>query len=161
MTDPKEAYVEFAEALSELTTLENRIHNKRRLVEELRQELRSEKCDGSFGVEFTGHAFKQISERLEEVAMESPKAYQDVFQDDSPQDSLFLPSNLKSFIITLLSSANKKGFFKKEDSKSSKGTEGVEYRYTININKWSDKKLLQFIAIVEDNYIKTGFFTWV
>ena len=159
--DPKQKYIDFAETLSELTTLEIRIHNKRRLVENLKQELKSNKCDGSFGVEFTGHAFKQISERLEGLSMESPVIYKDVFKEDSPQDSLLLPSNLKSFIITLLSNANKKGDFKSEESKSNKNTNGVEYRYTINMNKWSGEKILQFIAIVEDNYIKTGFFNWV
>ena len=159
--DPNDKYVEFAEAFSELITLENRIHNKRRLVEDLRRDLKSDECDGSFGIEFTGHAFKQISERLEEIAMESPAIYKDVFKEESPHDSLLLPSNLKSFVITLLSNANKKGHFKAEDSKSNKNANGTEYRYTINMKKWSGEKLLQFIAIVEDNYIKTGFFNWV
>lgn len=160
MTSPNDRYIEFARALNELTTLESRIHNKRRLVEEIKQELKTEVDGGGFGVEFTGHGFKQISERLEEISLESQVIYNDVFKNSSPSDSLLLPSNLKSFIITLLSDANKKGQFSVEESKSPKNPNGKEYRYTINMKKWSGEKLLQFIAIVEDNYIKTGFFNW-
>ena len=159
--NPKDRYIEFAEAFSELVTLESRIHNKRRLVEDLKQELKSEDNDGSYGLEFTGHAFKQISERLEEIAMESTIVYKDVFKSGSPSESLLIPSNLKSFIITLLSDANKKGQYKEEESKSNKSPDGKEYRYTINMNKWNSDKSLQFIAIVEDNFIKTGFFNWI
>lgn len=162
MVDLKERYIEYAEALSELTTLENRIHNKRRLVEDIRTELESNESDKSFGIEFSGHAFKQISERLGELAMENPIIYEDVFKDGSPSESLIFPPNLKSFIITMLSNANKKGQYRKEESRSNKNSNGVEFRYTINMKKWSgEKKLLQFIAIVENNYIKTGFFNWV
>jgi len=154
-------YVEFAEALSELTTLENNIHNKRRFVEDIKKELKSDESDKSIGLEFTGHAFLQISERLEEIALRYSTIYNDVFRVDSPSESLLVPSNMKSFIITLLSNAHKKEQFKEEQSRSNKNTNGVEFRYTININKWSDDKSLQFIAVVEDNYIKTGFFNWV
>lgn len=160
MTDHKNMYVEFAETLNELINLENKIYNKRRLVEELRKELIEKNNNGSFGIEFTGHAFKQISERLEEIAMENPVIYKDVFKNDSSSDSLLLPSNLKSFVITLLSDANKKGQFIQEESKSNRNTNGVQYKYTINMKKWSNEKTLQFIVIVEDNYIKTGFFNW-
>jgi len=160
LTDHKNMYVEFAETLNELINLENKIYNKRRLVEELRKELIEKNNNGSFGIEFTGHAFKQISERLEEIAMENPVIYKDVFKNDSSSDSLLLPSNLKSFVITLLSDANKKGQFIQEESKSNRNTNGVQYKYTINMKKWSNEKTLQFIVIVEDNYIKTGFFNW-
>ena len=44
----------------------------------------------------------------------------------------------------------------KEDSRNRK-----EYRYTIDMTKWSGEKNLQFVAIVENNHIKTGFFNWV
>ncbi len=159
--DLKDKYVEFAEAFSELVTAESRIHNKRRLVEDIKKELKSDKNNSSYGLDFTGHAFQQISERLEEIAMESSVIYRDVFKNDSPSESLLIPSNLKSFIMTLLSDANKKGQYKEEDSRSNKNPNSVEYRYTINMNKWNGEKSLQFIAIVEDNYIKTGFFNWI
>lgn len=154
----EDRYVEYAEALSDLVSLETNIHNKRRLVSELKLELNSKDNDGSFGVEFTAHAFKQISERLEELALEYPVIYQDVFKE-SPSESILLPSNLKTFVITLLADARKKNNFRKEESKNT--TEGFEFRYIINMNKWSNEKTLQFIAIVEGNFIKTGFFNWV
>jgi hypothetical protein len=155
----EDKYIKYAETLSELTTMEAQIHNKKRIVEELRKDLvDQEKGDDSFGIEFTAHAFRQVSERLEFLAMENPVIYNDVFKKEMPSDSLLLPSNLKSFVITLLADARKKNNFTEEESKNSNG---IEYRYTINMNKWSDDKLLQFVAIVENNHIKTGFFNWV
>lgn len=159
--ESEEKYVEYASQLSELVTLESAIYNKRRLVEELKQELKSDENNKSCGLEFTGHAFKQISERLEEISMENSIIYREVFKSSSPSDCLLMPSNLKSFIITILSDANKNGQYKEEESRSNKNSDGTEYRYTINMNKWSGDKALQFIAIVENNYIKTGFFNWV
>jgi len=149
-------YTQYAELLSELTEIESKIHNKRMLVLDLKDRLKSEEI-GSCGIDFTGHAFKQISERLEEIAMMSPVIRKDVFRDDEVSQSLMLPSNLKSFIITLLASALKNGNVKEEDSKSN----GKEYRYTVDMSKWSGEKNLQFIAIVENNNIKTGFFNWI
>ena len=161
MTNPKEKYLEFAESFSELISLEGRIHNKRRLVEDLKQELKSSDSDGACGIEFTAHAFKQISERLEELAMESTVIYKDVFNIKSPSDSLLVPSNLKSFVITLLANANNTGCYEPEESRSNKTSSGIQYKYTMNMTKWSGEKSLQFIAIIESGYIKTGFFNWV
>lgn len=151
-----DTYIRYAESLSELTEMELKIHNKKALVYDLKEELKKEE-NGSCGLEFTGHAFKQISERLEEIAMMSPVIRKDVFKDENYFKSLLLPSNLKPFIITLLASAHKKGNVKEEESKSS----GKEYRYTVDMTKWSGEKNLQFVAIVENNHIKTGFFNWV
>lgn len=149
-------YIKYAESLSELTSMESGIHNKRRFVIDTRNKLISDDGDASFGIEFTAHAFKQIAERLEELALSDGIIYSDVFKSD-PSESLMSPSNLKSFVITLLADARKKNNFKEDTSKSN----GIEYRYTINISKWSNEKTLQFIAIVENNNIKTGFFNWV
>jgi len=157
--DLSDRYIEFAETLSELTTLENNIHNKRRLVEDIKKELKSEENNKSAGLEFTGHAFQQVSERLEEIALKDSVIYNDVFKNESPSESLLLPSNMKSFIITLLSNAHKKEQYKEEPSNKNNG-ESI-FRYTININKWSNEKTLQFVAIVEDNFIKTRFFNWI
>lgn len=160
--DKSNKYIEYAKELGELISLESNVYNKRRLVDELRNELKSnETGDERFGIEFTGHAFKQISERLEELAMDNPIIYESVFNPDEPSESLLKPSNLKSFVITLLSDANKRGNFKKEESKSNKTDDGYEYRYTINMSKWNGEKSLQLIVIVENNYIKTAFFNWV
>lgn len=157
MKELEDIYLDYAEAYSELISMESQIHNRRRLVDELKIHLTSPESDGSFGVEISAHAFKQISERLEELAMQSTAIYSDVFKND-PQESLMTPSNLKSFIITTLANAHKKKHFSRERSKNSAG---VEFRYIIDIKKWSGDKTLQFVVIVENNYIKTGFFNWV
>ena len=157
-----EKYVQFAEAFSDLQELESNVYNKRCLILNLSEEFKNNKEASCIGIEFTAHAFKQISERLEEISRMNPTIYRDVFKPESPSNSLLIPSNLKSFIITLLSNANKKGDFTEEKSKSSKSSEdSFEYRYTVDMKKWSSEKTLQFIAIVENNYIKTGFFNWV
>jgi hypothetical protein len=154
----EDKYLEFAEMLSELSTTELKIRNMKRVVEELKDELSQDKNDGSYGLELSGHAFKQLSERLEILALENVAIYRDVFKD-STTSSLMLPSNLKSFIITLIANARKKGDFTKDKSKNS--SDGVEYRYTIDIKSWSNEKTLQLVCIVENNYIKTGFFNFV
>ena len=151
-------YLEFAEMLSELSTAELKIRNMKRVVEELRDELTQDGNDGSYGLELSGHAFKQLSERLETLALENVSIYKDVFKD-STTSSLLLPSNLKSFIITLIANAKKRGDFTKDKSKNS--ADGTEYRYTIDIKSWSTEKTLQLVCIVENNYIKTGFFNFV
>jgi hypothetical protein len=157
-----EKYIQYAEALSDLTSLESDIHNKKRLTEDLRIELKSDEYDGSFGLEFTDHAFKQILERLEELAVSNSIIYKDVFKPDDTSKSLLIPSNTKSFIIALLADGHSKKMFKERDSKSNKSQEGSkEYRYEIEMKKWSKEKSLQFVAIVENNFIKTGFFNWV
>ena len=109
-------YTDFARSLNELVSIENEIHNKRRLMQSFKKELIDE-GDGGFGIEFSGHSFKQISERLEEIAMESPIVYNDVYNRE-PTEILLLPSNLKSFVITMLANAREKDSFKEEKSKS-------------------------------------------
>ena len=149
-------YLEYAELLSELYTAERKIRNSRRLVEELKAELST--CDGSYGLDLSAHAFKQISERLEALALEHPQIYKDVFIRDSRAECLLLPSNLKTFIITLIANAKKKGTYSEVPSKNSSGS---EWKYTIEIKGWSSDKTLQLICIVENNNIKTGYFNFV
>lgn len=154
----EDTYIQFAEALSEYINIEKEIHDKSRLVTELKVQLSTGNNDGSFATEFTGHAFKAIAERLEELAAENPIIHNYIFRD--PLNPLLMPSNLKSFIISLLADARKKGDYKIEQSKNTK--DGNEFRYNINIAKWgSDGKKLFLVVIVEDNHVKTGFFNWV
>ena len=157
MIEFQDKYLEYAEMLSESTSLELKIRNMKRITEELKTELSQEGNDGSYGIELSGHAFKQISERLEILALENSVINKDVFKG-SRAECLLLPSNLKSFIITLLANARKRGDYKEDKSKNSTG---VEYRYTIEIKGWSGEKVLQLICIVENNYIKTGYFNFV
>ena len=157
LTDLEDKYLEYAEILSDLSTNELKIRNMKRILEELKIELSQEGSDGSYGIELSAHAFKQISERLEGLALENSIIYKDVFKD-AKSECLILPSNLKPFIITLVADARKKQSFTKEKSKNS---DGVEFRYTIDLQKWSNEKILQLVCIVENNYIKTGFFNFV
>lgn len=153
-------YVEFAKELSELGGLEMQVSELKRSIEEKRFSLISNEGDGSHGVEISAHAFKQISERLEILALENDDIYRDFINVSNPSQSKSIPSNLKSFIITLIASAKKKGSFSKEPSKNTTG--GFEYRYNIEIKKWSDaKNTLQFVCIVENNNVKTGYFNWL
>lgn len=152
-------YLEFAKELSELGSLEMHMSELKRSIEDKRYSLVSSEGDGSHGVEISAHAFKQIAERLELIAMENDDIYRDFINIQNPNESKSIPSNLKSFIITLIASAKKKGAFSKEPSKNTTG--GYEYRYNIEIKKWSDaKNTLQFICIVENNNVKTGYFNW-
>jgi hypothetical protein len=157
MDDLSDRYLDYAELLSELTTLELKLRNMKRATEEFKTELTQIENDGSYGVDLSAHAFKQISERLEILSLENSVINNDVFKG-SRAECLLLPSNLKSFIITLIANARKKGDFKIDKSKNS---DGSEYRYTIDLKGWSNEKVLQLVCIVENNYIKTGFFNFV
>jgi len=158
MASLEEKYLEYAEMVSELSSAELKIHNMRRIVSELKSDLSGPESDGGFGIDISAHAFKQISERLETLALESVEIFNDVFKNGAAE-SLILPSNLKSFIITLLADARSKGNYTKENSKNTSG--GTEFRYVIDIKKWSDDKILQMVCIVENRNIKTGYFNWV
>lgn len=154
-----EIYIQYAESLSELITLENKLSNQKILAENLRKTLLSEETDGGYGIDMTAHAFKQISERMEDLVMENGDIRADVLNTSDPEKSLIMPSNLKSFIISILADARKKGFYKKIPSKS--GGSGIEFHFTIEIKKWSNERVLQFTGIVENGNIKTGYFNWI
>jgi len=156
MSDLQKRYTEYSAILSDLVDIEAETHNKKRILIDLADELNnSEENDGSYGIEFSSHAFYQLSERLEQIAMENPIIHSDVYKEDK---CLLSPSNLKSFIITAISNARENGSFKEQDSKNS---DGKEFRYTINMKKWSNQKSLKLVIIVEDNKIKSGWFNWV
>lgn len=154
----KELYQRYAEALNDCTVEEKKLYNIRRLVEDLKSEIR-ESDNPSFPIELTAHAFKQISERIERLAMENSTIHINVF-GQSPQDSILIPSNLRTFVILLMSKAMKDGRIDRRPSKHTSGSE--EFHYVIDIDDWSSTdQVLQFTAVVENNVIKTGFFNWV
>lgn len=153
-----ETYIELAESLSELIDLESKIYNRKRLFDKLKQDLLTRDDKGSCGKEFSASGFRIISEGLEKKALESHIVYNDVFKEGDPTASLLNPSNLKSFVITLMADAHKKGNFKEKPSKNDKN--GVEFKYTIEMKKWKGEKNLRFEVIVENGFIKTGFFNW-
>jgi len=156
--DISEKFLEYAEMISELSSTELKAQNIRRIIEDTKSELFAID-DGSCGLDLSAHAFKQISERLEKLAIENTVIYEDVFNRQTKSECILLPSNLKSFVITLVANAHRKGEFSKEPSKNNSA--GVEYRYSIEIKKWSSDKDLYLICIVENNNIKTGYFNWV
>ena len=158
-TEMDDVYLEYAKELSELGGLEMQLSELRRSIEDKKTSLLSNQGDGSHGVEISAHAFKQISERLELLAFDYDIIYRDFINIENPSQSKSIPSNLKSFVLTLIAQAKKKGSFSKEPSKNTTG--GFEYRYNIEIKKWSDaKNTLLFTCIVENNNIKTGYFNW-
>lgn len=153
--DLKTKYEEFAVAYSEYVETEKGLHNYIRLVDNLKRDISSME-PSSAPIEMSAHSFKQISERLEDLAMENSLIYDDVF--NAAGDCLLAPSNLKSFVYTMISKAINADSFTIENSRHSSGS---EYRYTVDIEKWSGVKTLQFTAIVENNCVKTGYFNWV
>jgi len=131
-----------------------------RLIEDKLKILMSSESDGSHAIEISAHAFKQIYERLEALAFENDVIYEDFADSKNFNRSLSFPTNFKCFILTLVASAKKKGSFSKEPSKNT--ANGFEFRYNIEIKKWSnEKRTLQFTCIVENGNIKTGYFNWL
>ncbi len=127
-------------------------------MEDLKKEL-SESTDQKIAIDISAHAYRQVSERICSIAMESTIIWRDVFRPDSPNESLLVPSNLKSFLITLMANAYEKKQFHEEDSRNTNG--GKEIHYTVEIKKWSDEKILQFVGIVENHTLKTAYFNWI
>jgi hypothetical protein len=148
-------YKEYAKTYHEIVDTTRVLNIKKRNLEELINELKE---DGKYGLEFTSHGFSQIAEKLEDLAGDNQMIYNDVIRPDSPQDALIIPSNLKSFVISLLSMALEEGNVVEKDSR----TKGKEFHYITVIKKWLiNKKVIEFTCIVENNCIKTGYFNYV
>jgi hypothetical protein len=156
LTPLDDLYVQFAELFGSINDAEHNLTNQRRDLARIKEKIVSNESDGGYGVEFTAHAFKQISERLESLALDNPVIYDDIFNITDPQHSLIIPSNLKSFIISVIAAARKSGLFTKERSRQG----GTEFHYRIKMEKWSSDRELEFVGIVENGNIKTGFFNW-
>ena len=153
-------YLQYAEVLGDVSTLELELSEKKRALTEIRGELESyKKDDGSYGLDLTAHAFTNITDRLSQLASEYPVIYSDVFNPNQPSRALLWPNNLRAFIISILASAREKKSFQEKPSKNTTG--GKEYHYNVEIKKWStDREVLIFTAIVESNVVKTGYFNW-
>jgi hypothetical protein len=147
-------YKNYSRIYHEVVDLTRALNNKRRELDTIVADFN----DGQYGVEFTAHAVANIATRLEEMASENQNIYNDVFRPDSQMDALIIPSNLKSFVISLLSIAVEEKTIEKKASKSG----GFEYHHTTNIKKWTvGKKAVKFTCVVENNTIKTGYFNYV
>lgn len=155
-----DVYLAYVKEFSELGDLEIQAAELRRSIDNKRESLISNEGDGSHAVDISAHAFKQIFERLELLARDNELILRDFINLEDRARSLSIPSNLKSFIFTIVANAKKKGHFSKESSKNT--TDGFEFRYNIEIKKWSSKReTLQFVCIVENCNIKTGYFNWI
>jgi len=154
-------YLQYADILSQTAILEFQLNEKKRALEEMKDELDKDKfTDGGFGLELSAHAFTNISSRLSALAVENIVIYKDVMNSENQADSLIWPSNMKAFVIGMIANARQKKEFEIKDSKNRDG--GKEFHYEIEIKTWSNSKsALVFIAIVESNVIKTGYFNWI
>ena len=156
-TSASDKYIEFAQALNESIDLERRMIEKQRVMKRFKKEISKDSNGEGCGIEFTGSAYKLLSEGLESITKNSDIVKDDVFKDD-PELSLLNASNLKSFIITVMADAHKKGNFEERPSRNN--DKNVEYKYTIEMKKWRDEKNLKLEIIVENGFIKAGFFNW-
>lgn len=153
----RDPYLQYAEVLSEISEIENKLSNKQRLLEDLRQDL-IDKNDPSICIIITDHAYRQASERLDVLSRESTQIFKDVVSPENQSKSLLRPSNIQAFLIGMIAQAHSA---KKVSEAESKSGNGVEYRYNIEIKKWStNEKKLFFIGIVENSVIKTCYFNW-
>jgi hypothetical protein len=159
LTDLDALYKQYAEAFSEKAEMDSKIKNLTRLVDDLKSQIKEKDIAGEFGLSMTAHASSQIAKRLELLASESSKIFNDVMNTSNPSESLIWPTNMESFILGILSKARSSGQYTVENSKNSSGK---EYHYNIEIKDWAmENRKLIFTGLVENNNIKTGFFNWV
>lgn len=155
--DYDKKYIEYAELMTSISATESDLDNKRRRLNDIKSELSY--MDGIYGLELSAHAIANISSRIEHLARENSHIYIDVMNHEDPTKSLIWPSNMKSFIISIIAHAKSKGDY--NERKSRNNPDHKEYHFDIEIGKWRlDNKKLNFIAIVESNIIKTGYFNW-
>jgi hypothetical protein len=146
-------YIRYSKLIKELSAHENAMCQIRRDLKMVKDELQKHTDDG-VALEMTSHSFSNITARLEDLMNDNPGIY-----DKIMKDNLFVPSNLKSFVIDLISNARKNGMFNVQDSKNNRGA--FEYHYKIIMDDWSNEThLLEFTAIVEAGVLKTGYFNW-
>jgi hypothetical protein len=157
----KMSYDEYVNAKKEAEEFKRLYKRSKIVVDEVTIGMSSDTDDdhsGRYGMEITGHGFKQIAERLEELATDHVHIYKDVFVKDDPFDMLLIPTNLKMFVFNILREAERLGD-KWRSKSSAKG--GIEYVYTMEIKKWcKGKNRCTFTCIIEDNNIKTGYFDY-
>lgn len=154
-----DTYMTYAKTLFELANMKSEVSKLERLIGDLKDKISSDDETGSCALDMSSHASKQILERFESLASENSHIYDDVWKPTNIRASLMSPTNMKSFIISIIANARKNGDYTEEDSKN---TNGKEYHYKVEIKKWStDNKKLVFTGIVENFVIKTGYFNWV
>lgn len=154
------SYEQFVEIKKKVADLEKSLKDSKKSMLAITELVKTDegKHNGRFGLEFTGHGFTQISQRLEDISGDHEHIYKDVFNIENPSESIMFPSNLKIFVLQILLAAEKAGN-KWKSKKSNKG--GTEYIYTMEIQKWrSGNDRCIFTCIIEENNIKTGYFDY-
>jgi len=148
--------IEYARLISEINDTEHSLALKKRDCDALNHSISSFEYEHVDAVvlEMTDHGFSQAMNRFERAIMMRPSAYDDVY-NEPVHSSILSPSGFKSYIITILASSFQNGNFQPENK-----SEGLQYRYNININRWKDCGPLEFVAIVKKNKLITGFFNW-
>ena len=154
-------YKQYGEALRDVGLAEADLARKKTALNQIKSELGKNlsEGDGSVGIDISAHAFTNISDRLQRLAMENQVIYDDVFNKDEPSLSILWPNNLRAFVVTLLAEAYDKSAVVQKPSKNNHNR--FEYHYNIKIEKWSgsDNSLI-FTGVVEGGNLKTGFFNW-
>ena len=157
MKDLKTLAYDYAKALASINDLEHEVARLSRERSDIEGYVRDSSDNGwdAIALFITDHGFTQIMERFEKAIRMDCEAYDKLYNQNVSQ-SIITPSNFKSFIITILAQAYKNEDYNYEPQK------GGQYRYSIEINSLSnDYNILEFIAIVRDNKVVTGYFNWV
>lgn len=140
---------------NEINKLQKTLNNKKTELKEMEKNI----TDKKLATILSDHALAQIMNRLEDLTAQSSSAYNILFNSDvNIKDSLFIPSNLKTFIFNSMKNALTNNTYKSKKSKSG----GVEYIFNIYIPEFDteDKKCV-LTMIVENSTIKTGFFNLI
>jgi hypothetical protein len=148
--------VEYARIYSNAVDKEHELAKANRDVIEHEGILSELDVPNAAPINISDHGFAQISTRFESAIAKSPIAYNYVYKAKEGE-SLISPSNLKAFILTIMSKAFYDGDYKKETDRG----RAIQYRYTIKLYKMSDEeKSLSFVGIIKNSTIVTGFFNW-
>jgi len=148
-------YSEYAKLRSKVADAQKALAKDRQLCDIMEKNIIKNDPDGGYAIKISTHAYNNISKRLEKITEESPAAYTEIVECD-PDKSLFKPSNLVVFVITMVCKARELGSYKTKKSRDG----GIEYHYNINLSKWSTDQELFFTCIVENHVVKTGFFNF-
>ena len=157
MESLKDLAFDYAKALSSINDLEHEIARLSRNKSDIEDAVQSSGEDTSGGIALfiTDHGFTQIVERFEKAIRMDCDAY-DKLYNKNVSESILTPSNFKAFIITILAQAYNDNNYGYESHK------GGQYRYNIEISSLSNENTtLEFISIVKDNKVITGYFNWV
>jgi len=150
-------YTKLTALIKKIAENDRNLAKDKSMLDEIKKKITENDTVGEYAMTVTSHAFEQISSRLEQVAYESQVAYKDIM-DCKSEDSIFIPSNLRSFIIENIAKSRKDSTFERRTARNSGGNEFV---YNVALTSWNTDKDLFMSIIVENNVVKTGYFNFV